>query len=93
MNTPTRIQLKRTKGWRLPPNTVVVSRPSKWGNPFKVGRDGNAQVCVEAYRELVRSNAIRMHQIRHELEGKSLACWCGLGEPCHADVLLQIANE
>ena len=31
---PTRIQLRRTKGWRLPPNTVVVSRPSRWGNPF-----------------------------------------------------------
>lgn len=33
---PERIQLRRTKGWRMPPNTVVVSRPSKWGNPFIV---------------------------------------------------------
>lgn len=33
---PERIQRKRTKGWRLPPNTVVVSRPSKWGNPYSL---------------------------------------------------------
>jgi len=34
---PNRIQLRRTKGWRLPDNTVNVARPTKWGNPFKVG--------------------------------------------------------
>lgn len=32
-----RIQLQRTKGWKLPPNTVVVARPSRWGNPYRVG--------------------------------------------------------
>jgi len=35
--TPTRIQRKRTKGWRMPPNTCYCGRGSKWGNPFKVG--------------------------------------------------------
>lgn len=34
---PKRIQRKRTKGWRMPPNTVYVGRPSKWGNPFRLG--------------------------------------------------------
>lgn len=29
----------------------------------------------------------------HELRGKNLACWCALGEPCHADVLLELANK
>ena len=38
--TPRRIQLRRTKGWRMPPNTVRVSRPSKWGNPYRVGQRG-----------------------------------------------------
>jgi len=37
MSTPKRIQRKRTKGWRMPENTVSVTRPGKWGNPFKVG--------------------------------------------------------
>ena len=35
--TPIRIQRKRTKGWRMPPNTVYVGRPTIWGNPFPVG--------------------------------------------------------
>src|SRR4051812_36173688 len=38
--TPKRIQLSRKKGWRLPPGAVVVSRPSKFGNPFRVGPEG-----------------------------------------------------
>ena len=33
MGKPARVQLSRSKGWKMPPNTVVVSRPSKWGNP------------------------------------------------------------
>jgi len=33
---PQRIQRKRTKGWRMPEGAIVVSRPSKWGNPFRV---------------------------------------------------------
>ena len=37
--TPCRIQRKRTKGWRMPANTVYVGRPSRWGNPFKVGTE------------------------------------------------------
>jgi hypothetical protein len=35
---PKRIQRKRVKGWKMPPNTVYVGRPSKWGNPFPVSR-------------------------------------------------------
>lgn len=31
--------------------------------------------------------------IRDELAGKDLACWCPLDQPCHADVLLEIANR
>jgi hypothetical protein len=34
---PQRIQRKRTKGWKMPPNTVCVTRPGNHGNPFKVG--------------------------------------------------------
>lgn len=38
-DTPRRIQLRRTKGWRIPPSTVVVARPSMWGNPWKARID------------------------------------------------------
>ena len=37
MPTPTRIQRRRTKGWRLPANAVIVDRTSRFGNPCKVG--------------------------------------------------------
>lgn len=87
---PERIQLRRTKGWRLPPNTVVVARPSKWGNPFKVGESFTAREAVRQF-ELwcIKHNVI---DIQTELRGKNLACWCALDAPCHADVLLRIAN-
>lgn len=43
---PTRIQLSRAAGWRMPPNTVKVDRSTMWGNPFIVGIDGTAVECV-----------------------------------------------
>ena len=44
---PNRIQLKRTKGWKMPPNTVKVDRTTKWGNPFQVGKPGGVySACV-----------------------------------------------
>lgn len=90
---PVRVQLSRKKGWRMPANTVNVARPSKWGNPFKVGRDGTAAVVVERYLEKVTADAWQIAFIRKDLKGKNLACWCKPGEPCHADVLLELANR
>lgn len=128
-----RVTLSRTKGWKMPPDTVKVSRPSIWGNPFKVGEasghsfnDGGdptpmiaaltREQCVEMYRDMLRGflspemhphghNWMRrfrekMHlgyclpsdMARSYLRGKHLACFCKPSEPCHADVLLQIAN-
>ncbi len=104
MTTPKRIQLSRRKGWRKPENTVVVARPSRWGNPWKVGGAITAVDVVQAFT--IHLSARRdphpgwvdyLHypsdqQIRRELAGKNLACWCPLDQPCHADVLLEIAN-
>ena len=87
---PRRIQLKRTKGWRMPPNTVKVCRPSIWGNPFKVGPDGTRSECVAKYSQHI---ALLTNAVVQQLRGKNLACWCKPGTPCHADVLLKIANE
>lgn len=103
---PKRFQLSRQKGWRMPFNTVKVDRSSRFGNPFKVGDsiktpDGSIAVCtsraeaVDAFRTLLDQPAMANFReaIRSELRGKNLACWCPLdGEPCHADVLLEIAN-
>lgn len=106
---PQRIQRKRTKGWKMPPNTVYVGRPTKWGNPFEVGKHGDLKRCMELYRILaagyicisispervkLQERAQRaMKKAKEQLHGKNLACFCRLDKPCHADVLLEIANE
>ena len=121
MSTPRRIQRKRTKGWRMPPNTVYVGRPSKWGNPFVADdwrcHEGvwslipNRQLAKDLFRECLRKEGTwspiptdrwpggkiptvwtTVEDVRRELRGKNLACWCPLDEPCHADILLEIAN-
>jgi hypothetical protein len=54
-----------------------------------------AQDAVDAFRKLAYSQfeAGALAEIaRHDLRGKDLACWCALDAPCHADVLLEIAN-
>ncbi len=147
MTAPKRIQLRRTKGWQKPEGVIVVSRPGKWGNPFRVNtRQGLARVpalngqpweyegrissdgmqhdyqhadqhwtrhtirymtaaeCVECYRALLNGGGwpLDFHhnggyyrtaaEARTELADRDLACWCPLSRPCHADVLLEIAN-
>lgn len=100
---PERIQLKRTKGWRMPENTVKVDRTTRWGNPFAAGRDGpmgrtpvdNAG-AVGFFEQMMRDS--ELHEAAQypadlsALRGKNLACWCKPGAPCHADVLLELAN-
>lgn len=93
---PLRVQLSRRRGWRKPPGCVVVARPRKWGNPFVVGRDGDAAECVRKFAEDIHHPNSRLGFAPAdlaELRGKDLACWCKLGAPCHADVLLEAANS
>jgi hypothetical protein len=101
MAKPRRIQLSRKRGWRKPANTVVVSRPSKWGNPWpsKGVSWFSQKQLVKVHREwLVEQvqdsggSPPTFEEVRRELRGKNLACWCPLDQPCHADVLLEIAN-
>lgn len=94
-----RIQRKRTKGWRMPEGTVFVGRPTRWGNPFKVtdvtalNQNWKHAEAVEQFREWVSTQDELQAAIRSELAGKDLACWCSPDLPCHADVLLVMANE
>lgn len=131
---PKRIQLRRTKGWRLPAGAVNVARPSRWGNWYVVGtaseyRHGNyglgddlvvwtidkwgertaqkwagfadrleaVTFAVDLYRRALEATYVdvdgpvhREHYLKG-LAGHDLACWCPPG-PCHADVLLSLAN-
>lgn len=106
MSTPHRIQLRRAKGWRMPAGTVKVDRTTQWGNPFVVGKHGTREECVRLFMLLMAGNIclstgnaeeqVKCYRYvsrhRRSLRGKNLACWCPPGKPCHADVLLEIAN-
>jgi len=104
---PKRIQMSRQKPWRADnPEAVIVARPSQWGNPFRVGEKKwladesgkptlfavpDAPTAVRLFRWYV-TGGFREKTIRDDLAGKDLACWCPLDQPCHADVLLELAN-
>jgi hypothetical protein len=127
---PKRIQLRRTRGWRKPDGAIVVARPSRWGNPFRIYQghtligpmwhvaretwthisadqciygyvtsSGTLSVAeaVEQYRLLLklrqRDEPDRLREWLGPLRGRDLSCWCPLDQPCHADVLLEIANR
>lgn len=128
-----RIQRKRSKGWKSPPNTVYVGRPTVWGNPFSVRKslykdhwsvvfEGKSISAEFVTKRDAQAEAVRLfekwfnteiadigsdlHNFRNKygwrgfslacavnmLCGKNLSCWCGENEPCHADVLLRLAN-
>ncbi len=90
--TPGRVQLRRQKGWRKPDGAVVVARPSVFGNPFKLGPDGSRAEIVARYRAYLLDDPELLARARTELAGRDLACWCPRDGPCHADVLLELAN-
>ena len=98
MPTPTRLQRKRTRGYRLPEGAKSVTRPGPFGNPFPVSRFGDPAAHDEAiarFRAWIEEpeQAPLVDRIRRELRGRDLACYCAPGLPCHADVLLEIANR
>lgn len=121
---PSRIQRRRTAGWKMPEGAIYVGRPSRWGNPYEIAMMQNhidmlcgamgitdttldaRQLSVEAFRCDLNygpdshwwwfgphMQMIRIKADLHELRGRDLACWCRLDQPCHADVLLELANE
>jgi len=87
---PIRIQRKRIKGWVMPEDTVYVGRPTIWGNPYREGVDGTIEECLIKYEQHLQG--LLAHDARVRLKGKNLACFCSLDKPCHADILLKIAN-
>jgi hypothetical protein len=88
-------------------DAVKVSRPGRWGNPFvvstrlkpsmPVGADyitvQSIEDAVETFREFLLQHPELIEEARRDLRGKNLACWCAHGQPCHADVLLELVNS
>jgi len=58
---------------------IYIGRPSKWGNPFKIGIDGSRQEVISMYKVWILEQPKLMNSI-NELRGKILGCWCKPGE-------------
>lgn len=83
---------------------VHCARPGRWGNPFTIppGTDARDVLGREARRQVVLQFELWLKgtkegrelraAARRQLRGCNLACWCRLDNPCHADVLLRVAN-
>jgi prephenate dehydrogenase len=74
----------------LPNDAIYVGRPTRYGNPFIIGRDGSRAEVIERYAATLHDR-LRPDEIE-ALRGHDLVCWCA-PQPCHADVLLHLANQ
>jgi hypothetical protein len=81
---------KRQPGWDKWDRAVYVGRPSVWGNPFHIGRDGTREEVIAKYRQWIKTQPQLLARL-HELRGKDLVCHCA-PKACHADVLMELAN-
>lgn len=70
---------------------VYIGRPSKWGNPFTIGKDGTRQEVIEKYRDWIKTQQHLLDSLE-ELRGKVLGCWCS-PKACHGDVLTELLEE
>ena len=79
------------KKFPFPKEAVYVGRPTKWGNPFTIGVDGDREEVIKKYKEWFPKQKDLKDSLV-ELKQKDLLCWCA-PKPCHADFLLKLANQ
>lgn len=76
------------------PFDIFIGRPSKWGNPFFIGKDGTRGEVIAKYRlwlwQQILSGDITLNQLS-ELKDKRLGCYCA-PLPCHGDILTEAAT-
>lgn len=74
-----------------PADAVYIGRPTKWGNPFVIGPDGTREEVVNKFREYVLARPDFIKEIRRELTGKDLVCFCA-PLACHGDIYYEIIH-
>ena len=74
-----------------PVDPVYIGRPSIWGNPFVIGRDGDRDAVIAKFEAYLDSRPELLTRLG-ELRGEHLVCWCAPAR-CHGDVLLRRANR
>jgi hypothetical protein len=73
------------------PYDVYIGRPSKWGNPFRIGPDGDRETVIARYRAYLLTNEVLLAALP-ELVGKTLGCWCRPAA-CHGDILANLVAD
>ena len=74
----------------LPAGAVYIGRGSKWGNPFRIGADGDRAAVITKHEAWLRDQH-ELLRLLDELRGCDLVCFCA-PRPCHGDLLLRLAN-
>ena len=87
-----RIYWNRFMGKKLPENAKLVTRRSRYGNPYEVKKYGRAE-AIRLYRAYLPEAIARGEIDITPLQGFDLACSCKPEEDCHADVLLEYLNQ
>lgn len=85
-------EIYNKRNGNVPNDAVYVGRPTPFGNPFAIGRDGNRQEVIAKFESMLINNDALMAKVKRELRGKDLVCWCA-PEACHAEVLRFFAND
>jgi len=67
---------------------IYIGRPSKWGNPFQIGKDGTREEVIEKFRNWIITQPNLLKDL-HEIKGKTLGCWCK-PKVCHGDILVEL---
>jgi len=67
---------------------IYIGRPSKWGNPFQIGKDGTRDEVIEKFKNWILTQPNLLKDL-HEIKGKTLGCWCK-PKSCHGDVLVEL---
>ncbi|TWG21369.1 uncharacterized protein DUF4326 [Actinoplanes teichomyceticus] len=90
--------MARQARWRDEhPDAARVDRFTRWGHPFPADEHGGRRRGVPAGAAGRRVPGVAGHPpvtvdaVRTGLAGRDLACWCRPDEPCHAQVLLEVA--
>ena len=100
---PLRLQQQRIGGWSTPSDAIRVGRGTRWGNPWRSGdwiampgHQGSVKVtaalAVELYAAYVTDRGL-LDEVAEVLAGRDLVCWCKIGQPCHAEWLIEVANR
>lgn len=77
--------------WKKEPYDVYIGRPSIWGNPFEIGKDGTRKEVIEKYRRWIKKQPNLLKKLP-SLKDKVLGCWCS-PKDCHGRILIELVNK